>query len=811
MTHDRGPLYAAGEVPGQPDFVTASEFAEGELIRVTERFDVAGVVQGVGFRPFVYRIATELGLDGFVGNDATKVFIEVSGPPGRIEEFAARLIDEQPPLARVDSVRRTAAAPDRRQGFGIVESTRSDGERTLIAPDTAMCADCRTEFDDPDDRRYRHPFITCTNCGPRFTIITGLPYDRPSTTMAGFEMCTRCADEYGDPTNRRYHAQPIACHDCGPTLRLATSTDAFGSRDDPARHAAELIRAGSTVAIKGLGGFHLACDATDDAAVRRLRERKHRPDKPFAVMVPDLQTARRLAFVSDAEAVQLQSPARPVVLLRARPNELAESVAPRNPLVGLMLPSAPIHELLFTFDLPPMVMTSANPSGEPLAYRDDHAIEPLCDATLTHDRPIHVPCDDSVVRLAGRTLLPIRRARGFAPLPVPVGAIARPVLAVGGELKNAFCLASTEHAWMSQHIGDMENLATLDAFERSVEQFSELYDVHPEVYAVDAHPGYATSRWARRRCAELGTGRIVEVQHHHAHIAAVMAEHEWHPAEPIIGFAFDGTGYGTDGSIWGGEVMVADAHRFDRVSHLVPVSLPGGDAAIRHPNRVALAHLDVAAIEWGDDLAPVRALRPTERRLLRQQFDRNVACVPTTSMGRLFDAIASLLDLRHDVSYEAQAAIDLEIAAGRCTTPMDPYSFDISGGLLDQRPVIAAVVDDVRAGVAVDSIARAFHDAVVNAVVDVATELRAERGLEVVALSGGVFQNALLTQLCATSLDAVGFRCLTHHLVPPNDGGLALGQAFVAGNRRDDALPRAATAAVARQSLHHASQPPREP
>ena len=367
---------------------------------------------------------------------------------------------------------------------------------------------------------------------------------------------------------------------------------------EPAEGAAALLASGRTVAIKGLGGYHLACDATDDAAVGRLRERKHRPDKPFAVMVADVETARRLAVIDDAEAAQLRSPARPVVLLRARSNELSGLVAPGNPLVGLMLPSTPVHELLFGHGVPPLVMTSANPSGEPLVYRDDDAIERLdglCDAVLTHDRAIHVPCDDSVVRLAGDVLLPIRRARGFAPLPVPTGGIVRSVLAVGGELKNAFCLASTEHAWMSQHIGDMENLETLAAFERSVAQFCELYDVRPEVVAVDAHPGYATSRWARRTHA----GRVVEVQHHHAHIAAVMAEHECDPSQPVIGIAFDGTGYGTDGTIWGGEVMVADAYEFERVGHLVSVPLPGGDAAIRHPSRMALAHLDAAGCRLG--------------------------------------------------------------------------------------------------------------------------------------------------------------------------------------------------------------------
>ena len=781
--------------------------------RVATRFEVTGLVQGVGFRPFVHRLATEAGFDGFVGNDATGVFVEVTGDVAALDEFERRLVLEQPPLARVDHVRRTDPVSDHGGGFRIVDSTRSSGERTLIAPDTAPCHDCRAEFDDPDDRRHRHPFITCTNCGPRFTIVTGLPYDRPATTMAGFEMCARCAAEYADPADRRYHAQPIACHDCGPTLSIVSTAGCVDGSEDPIGHAAALLRSGGVVAIKGLGGFHLACDATSDAAVARLRERKHRPDKPFAVMVADMATARRLAVVDDSEARQLQSPARPVVLLRARANGLSSRVAPDNPLVGVMLASTPVHDLVFAAGVPPLVMTSANLSGEPLIHRDADATErlaDLCDAVLTHDRPIHVPCDDSVVRLAGDVLLPIRRARGFAPFPVPIGRPDRSVLAVGGELKNAFCLASTEHAWMSQHIGDMENIETLTAFERSVDQFSELYDVRPDVIAVDAHPGYATSRWARRRATDLGVDDVVEVQHHHAHVAAVMAEHECDPDVPVIGVAFDGTGYGTDGSIWGGEILVASAHDAERVGHLVPVPLPGGDAAIRHPNRVALSHLHAAGVEWDDDLPSVRRLTPTERTLLRRQVERGIACVPTTSMGRLFDAVASLLDLRHEISFEAQAAIDLEIAAERCTDRIEPYAFDTDAGLLDQRPVVTAIVDDLRAGVDACSIAHAFHVAVVDAVVGLACALRAERGLDVVALSGGVFQNALLTRLCVAGLEAAGLRCLTHHLVPPNDGGLALGQAFVAGHRRRPEATLVAASAGSRLHDQHHIEPHQE-
>lgn len=768
------------------------------------RFEVKGVVQGVGFRPFVHRLAIETGLEGFVGNDSTNVFIEVRGPPSHLDEFALRLRADAPPLARVDTVTRTRpTAPPATiaNGFRIVESVEAAGDRTLIPPDTAVCDDCVGELRDPNDRRYRHPFITCTNCGPRFTIIRDLPYDRPATTMADFEMCPACRAEYTDPTDRRYHAQPIACPDCGPTLGFVDGESARGRRQsdsDPILATVVALGAGQIVAIKGLGGYHLACDATDDEAVSRLRDHKHRPDKPFAVMVADIDIARHLAVVGDAEAAQLVSPARPIVLLRARHlpstggSAVSPFVAPGNPMIGLMLPSTPIHHLLFDRGAPPLVMTSGNVGGEPLVYRDDTAtarLAPLCDAFLTHDRAIHVPCDDSIVRVAGDVLIPIRRARGFAPLPVPIADGTGNVLAVGGELKNAFCVASPAHAWMSQHIGDMENLRTLDAFERGVAQFQQIYGLEPDTVAVDMHPGYHTSRWARAgRWPRAGCDdRVLEVQHHHAHVAAVMAEHECDPHVPVLGFVFDGTGFGDDGTIWGGEVLLADVDGYERLAHLDPIDLPGGDAAVRHPCRVALAHLAAAGIDWYDDLPPVGALPRHEVEVLRRQLERGLACVPTTSMGRLFDAVASMLGLQQHITYEAHAAIQLEHSAGRArrrageTTPA--YAFSLTDGLIEQAPLLRRIVDDIRSGVAAERIAAAFHDAVADVVVTIAQRTRDRYDRNVVALSGGVFQNALLTATCVTGLRRAGFVPLTHHLVPPNDGGLALGQAFVATHR----------------------------
>lgn len=748
-----------------------------------EEITVTGIVQGVGFRPFVYRLATGLGLDGEVGNDAVSVFVTIAGPPTARDEFVRRVASDAPPLASVETVDRRPATTEPVPGFRIVASRAASGERTLVPPDTAVCDDCLRELFDPADRRHRHPFITCTNCGPRFTIIRSLPYDRPVTTMAGFEMCEACAAEYHDPADRRYHAQPIGCHDCGPRLTCTLPGDAVAA-------TAGAIEGGKTVAVKGLGGYHLVCDATSGEAVARLRDRKQRPDKPFAVMVADLDAARLLAHVSQAEADLLASPARPIVLLRARGDSpLSSLVAPGNPLVGVMLPYTPVHHLLFAEGLGPIVCTSGNRGGEPIVYRDGDAepvLGPLSDGILGHDRPIEVPCDDSVVRVldgpdVAQRLLPVRRARGYAPIPVPVEGGQRSVLAVGGEMKSTCCVASPRHAWVSQHIGEQGTLATLDAFEAVVSQYTTMYGVEPDVVAVDAHPGYSTSQWARRTFPA-----VVEVQHHHAHVAAVMAEHGLDPHEPVVGVAFDGTGYGTDGTIWGGEVLLATADGFERVAHLAPVRLPGGDAAIANPYRVALAHLAAAGIEWDDDLAPVRSLAedgPAARGVLERQLETGFSCVPTTSMGRLFDAAAALVGLRQRISFEAQAAIELELAAARAGRVDRRYRFTIEDGdalMADPAPVLHAVVRDLRDGVSVDEIAAGFHVAVVELVGDLVPRLR--RDDQPVALSGGVFQNALLTEWCIERLGRDDVVPLTHHRVPPNDGGLALGQAFVAAH-----------------------------
>ncbi|HEU4362646.1 MAG TPA: carbamoyltransferase HypF [Mycobacterium sp.] len=763
---------------------------------IRQRFTVTGVVQGVGFRPFVHRIATGLGLTGFVGNDSGAVFIEVQGRSGAVEEFGRRLRSQAPPLARISGVAVTDIATTPRSGFAIVESQSVPGVTTPIPPDIAVCDDCVRELFDPDDHRYRHPFISCTNCGPRFTIIRALPYDRPATTMAGFAMCARCAAEYRDPADRRFHAQPIACPDCGPALWFSSPAGRLDGSDAALVATQRAVVAGAVVAIKGIGGYHLGCAVNDETAAGRLRTRKARGAKPFAMLVRDLQVARRYAFVDADEAAVLSSPARPIVLLRRRPDApVADAVAPGNPLLGLMLPYSPIHHLLLApvpgGDAPApdaLVMTSANHADEPICFTDDDAARrlwgtshPLCDAVLDHNRPIHVPCDDSVVRVIDGRELPIRRSRGYAPLPVDLGADGPAVLAVGGELKNTFCLTDGPRAFMSGHIGDMGTVETLHAFERAVGQLSEIRH-RPVRLVADLHPGYQTRSWAERH---TGDRPLDLVQHHHAHVVSLLAE-QGRLGEPAIGVSFDGTGYGCDHTIWGGEVLLVgpDSHRFTRAAHLLPVPLPGGDAAVRNPWRMALSQLWTAGVDWAPDLPPVSAASPAELRATRSQLETGVGCVPCSSMGRLFDAVASLLGVRHRVDYEAQAAIELEALADRAdrADSIDPAGPALRltvrpDGVLDPTGMVRAMVVALRAGTDPAVLAAAFHAAVAAAVAE--TVGRVAGNVRLVGLTGGVFQNVLLLRACRQRLQRAGFEVLIHRTVPPNDGGLALGQAAV--------------------------------
>ncbi len=784
-----------------------------------EHLEVGGIVQGVGFRPFVHRLALSLGVRGTVANHAGRVVIEAEGSASQLTDFRRRLVADAPPLAMVLSLVRSSAPLDRRdrfEGFRIIESDLDEARVTLIPPDTAPCAACVAEMDDPADRRFGHAFITCTDCGPRYTIVTGLPYDRPRTTMHGFPLCPRCAEEYRDPDDRRHHAQPIACHDCGPRLGLATdgspASAALAERGPAATRAAidevrRRLRSGETVAVKGVGGYHLACDATDDAAVARLRARKHRPDKSFAVLVADLATARQLAHVDPDEAELLVSPARPIVLLEARDDApVAPSVAPGNPVLGVMLPPSPLHRLLVEPG-EALVLTSANHAGEAICIDDSRAfafLGSLADAVLWHDRPIATPCDDSVVRLVDGRPLPIRRARGYAPLPVRLPIRGPITLAAGADLKNTCCWTSPDvdgsMAVLSQHHGDVETLAAVRALDASASRLADLLSLpaRPERIVTDAHPDYRSTRWAAQAFPDLPADARSTVQHHRAHVASVVAEHQLSPSQPVIGFACDGTGYAGDGTVWGGELFAGSvAGGLRRVAHLRTISLPGGDVAVRHPARVALAYLAAFGIPWHEELAPVALHDHEQRQLLRSQLTKGVACVGSSSMGRFFDAMASLCGLRHEVSFEAQAALDLEFAARRAATDRDAgvarrYRFDLRsvsvadalGGdrpaVIDPARLVAVVVDDLLAGVPVPQVALGIHEALADVFVAGARAC-AMAGVDgPVVLSGGVFQNALLAELARRRLNAAGFDVLTHRLVPPNDGGLALGQAYLA-------------------------------
>ena len=760
--------------------------------RCRRRVHVQGVVQGVGFRPFVYTTAAAAGLSGWVHNDSSGAIIEVEGEPEALADFLGRLSGEPPPLAVIEAIQVHDIPETGGTGFRIVDTSRSGGGRTLVSPDVAMCAECQTEQADPANRRYRHAFVNCTNCGPRFTIIAALPYDRAATTMAEFPMCAQCACEYHDPSDRRYHAQPVCCPQCGPALSYREShrdgrETCTGSADALPR-ARQLLADGGILAVKGIGGYHLACDAANDDAVSELRRRKQRGDKPFAVMVADLSVARTLCSLDERSEQLLSGPQRPIVLIQRAPAApVAASVAPHNPDLGVMLAYAPLHPLLFGLpgDEPGpavLVMTSGNRGGEPICYRDDDAAERLshlADGWLLHDRSILVPCDDSVVRVVDGADLPIRRSRGYAPLPVALPVPGPPTLAVGADVKNTLAVAEGRYAWLSQHVGDMDDLATLSAFDAAAHHLGELTGVRPEVLVADAHPGYRSTAWARRNAR----GRPVRpVQHHHAHIAAVMAEHGFDGSEPVLGFAFDGTGYGPDGAIWGGEMLLADYQGFKRLAQLKYVPMPGGDVSVRRPYRMAMAHLWAAGAPWADDLPPVRACPPDERGVLLHQLETGLGCVPTSSMGRLFDAVSALVGVRQVVDYEAQAAIELE-GLSRVTDPglvRYPIRFDFtdeSPALIDPAPLLHAVVHDVRDGVPAGVIGARFHGAVAQLIADMASGCPAET--RTVALSGGVFQNALLLSRAMTLLKDRGFTVITHRRVPPNDGGIALGQLMV--------------------------------
>ena len=749
---------------------------------------VSGLVQGVGFRPFVQRLASRHGLHGFVKNRAGGVLIEVEGPADALDRFLIGLTAESPTMAQIDEVSWVSQPPLGELGFRIDPSIADAAGNVFVPPDVATCDDCLAELFDPEDRRFRYPFLNCASCGPRLTIIEGMPYDRPRTSMTTFAMCPSCRSEYEDPRDRRFHAQPIACPSCGPRLSILDGQGRPVASDDPLSSTVEALRRGLIVAVKGIGGYHLVCDARDDRAVAELRRRKHRDEKPLAIMAADLDAARQLVEVSEAEGELLRSPRRPIVLLRRRPgSSLAVGVAPRAPWLGLMLPYTPLHHLLLrAMNGAPLVMTSGNRSDEPIAHEDSDATARLggiADGFLTHNRPIRLRCDDSVTRVVAGFESPIRRGRGESPRPIDLPVSCRvPTLAMGGQLKVTFALGRGHHAFLSHHIGDLDDYGTYRGYVEAIAHYERLFSIRPELLVHDLHPDYASSALARR---SEGAGRLFAVQHHHAHMASCMAENGLD--EPVIGVTFDGTGYGLDGAIWGGEFLIGDYRAFRRAAHLRDVAIPGGERAIREPWRMAASYLVDAGLGFDAlrDRVPERSLS-----VVRQMIDRRFQAPMTSSVGRLFDAVAALAGLRDRVAYEGQSAIELEwLAAEVAPDGLYPFDLDLAWEgeppraihLIDPRPLIAAVVDDSRIGRDPAVIGRRFHSTIVEIIAQVCGQLRAETGLATVVLSGGVFLNALLTTEVVERLDRDGFRAYRHRRVPPNDGGLSLGQLAVSG------------------------------
>jgi hydrogenase maturation protein HypF len=766
-----------------------AELAAHTVVR--RAISVTGIVQGVGFRPFVHALAHGLGLTGFVRNWSGGALIEVEGRAAAIDRFLGDLHTRGPAGARIDGLRAAARPPCGDERFVIESSALGMTGRVAVSPDIATCDDCLAELLDPHDRRYQYPFITCAHCGPRLTIVTDAPYDRDRTTMAAFALCPACRAEYEDANDRRFHAQAIACPACGPRLRLLDGAGAAVECDDVLARTARALRDGAIVAVKGLGGYHLVCDATDARVVAGLRARKARDAKPLAVMVEDVTTAEQLCNVSAAERLALTSPARPIVLLRRRPGApVAAGVAPDSALLGVMLPYTPLHHLLARqMRARPLVMTSGNRSDEPIAFEDGDAIDRLsgiADLVLAHDRPIHMRCDDSVVRVAAGAALTMRRARGHAPVGVSLRTpLSRPTLALGGHLKAAVALGDGTHAMASHHLGDLDQYEAYRAYVAAIEHYQRLFCIEPRRLVHDLHPDYASSRYAAERARRTGI-EVMAVQHHHAHMASAMTEHGL--AGPVIGVCFDGAGWGTDGTIWGGEFLLGDDGDVRRAAHLGCVGMPGGEAAVREPWRMAVAHLAHAQHSvGGTPLA--RRIAPDRLRIVERMIERAVNTPRTSSVGRWFDAVAALAGVCDHVRYEGQAAMMLEsLAGGVARDGAYPFELLTSGGplVVDPRGVVLSIAAEVRAGVTPAVIARRFHSTLVDVVTAVCERLRADSGVNTVVLSGGVFVNAILAGEVSERLARAGFAAYGHHAFPPNDGGLCLGQLAIAAARDGD-------------------------
>jgi hydrogenase maturation protein HypF len=762
---------------------------------------VSGIVQGVGFRPFIYNLAQRYHLSGWVKNMSAGIEIEVYGGDPDLQAFSAAIMEQAPPLSRIEKIKITKRPPRRSHsgtGYGKFEILHSESIPAAFQPvssDIALCPDCLREMLDPKNRRYRYPFINCANCGPRFTIIREIPYDRSGTTMSSFEMCPECAAEYQNPASRRFHAPPVACPNCGPKVWLEQyrQTEKGGTTlimqigDEAIQRTRQLLAEGKIVAIKGLGGFHLACNAKNPQAVAELRRRKLGVDRPFAVMMPDYETVKRHCHVHDAERVLLESSAHPIVLLRRRSiSMIAREIAPGQRTIGVMLPDTPLHHLLLEKEKgypEVLVMTSGNLAEEPICTDNIEARERLADlaeAFLLHDRDIHLRTDDSVVRVFNKKTYPICRSRGYAPFPVRLPWEVPPLLAVGAELNNTFCITNGNYAFLSHRIGNLENLETLKSFEQGVEHFERLFKLQPQAMVHDLYPGCLATRYALER-ADREKILAIGVQHHHAHIAALMAERGLDGLRPVIGVAFDGAGYGEDGTFWGGEFLIADYAEYKRAAHLTPFLLPGGQAAARRPSQTALGLLYSLGLNWNNALPTHEDLCYEDRTLLRSQLEHGIDSPLTSSVGRLFDAAAALAGVRQKVNYESQAAIEFEAL-------VDPdergaYLFEVQDGLVNPKPAFEALIADALSGVSANRISSKFHNGLARMVTEVCRKLSDQHDLSEVVLSGGVWQNMVLLAKTVQLLEKNGFTVHFHQQVPANDGGLALGQAAVAAYR----------------------------
>jgi hydrogenase maturation protein HypF len=755
------------------------------------RISVRGVVQGVGFRPFVYRLATKLNLRGWVGNTSEDVSIEVEGQAADIDKFVTGLRKEAPSISHIEDITVTAGTPANYVDFKIRASLTEEGKFQLVSPDIATCPDCLHEIFNPFDRRYRYPFTNCTNCGPRFTIISDIPYDRPNTTMRGFTMCQDCREEYENPLNRRFHAQPNACPVCGPQLELVDAKGCPVTCDYIIQDTAEFLKEGKIVAVKGLGGFLLACDATRETAVNTLRKHKNRPAKPLAVMVASLPEAKKHCDISEAEAKLLASPGSPIVLVKWRQEStVAKAVAPGLKYLGIMLPYTPLYHLLIRQTGRPLVMTSGNLSEEPIARDNEEALRRLsniADYFLMHNRDIYARYDDSVMIVEQETPRFVRRARGYAPYPIKLPFTGKQILGCGAEEKNTFCLTRDNYAFVSQHIGDMENMETLEHYVNTIDLYKKLFRIQPQIIAHDMHPEYLPTKYAQE-LAEKENIKLVPVQHHHAHITSCMAENGING--PFIGVALDGTGYGTDGHIWGSEFMVADYKKFTRMAHLEYLPLAGGALAIKKPYRTTLGYLVALGIPVNKTLPFLKDAADGEPEIIREQLKKKVNTPLTSSMGRLFDAVAALIGVRGVIEYEAQAAIDLETIANNAPGEIGGYQFSIEEqngiSVINVHDLFASIIKDQKKSTPQAVIAAKFHNTVAQMILQTCQGISTKTGLKQVALSGGVFQNRLLLNKSITLLESAGFEVYTHRQVPCNDSGISLGQAAIANSYTND-------------------------